>query len=94
MTSQIIIPAADVYYRGRETSVQLIQNQRYVSDADLLNNSIQNLEYVLSNAIRALSTGQKKSIGFLQGHGELQGGVLYDVQRSIHHVWWAGAMAG
>ena len=87
MTSQIIIPAADVYYRGRETSVQLIQNQRYVSDADLLNNSIQNLEYVLSNAIRALSTGQKKSIGFLQGHGELQGGVLYDVQRALQEYY-------
>ena len=86
-TTQIIIPAADVYYRGRETSVQLIQNQRYVSDADLLNNSIQNLEYVLSNAIRALARGEKMSIGFLQGHGELSGGVLYDIQRSLQEYY-------
>ncbi len=86
-TTQIIIPAADVYYRGRETSVQLIQNQRYVNDADLLNNSIQNLEYVLSNAIRALWSGEKKSIGFLQGHGELGGGVLYDIQRSLQEYY-------
>ena len=86
-TTQIIIPAADVFYRGRETSVQLIQNQRYVSDADLLNNSIQNLEYVLSSAIRALARGDKRSIGFLQGHGELAGGVLYDVQRSLQEFY-------
>lgn len=86
-TTQIIIPAADVFYRGRETSVQLIQNQRYVSDADLLNNSIQNLEYALSNAIRALARGEKRSIGFLQGHGELTGGVLYDVQRSLQEYY-------
>ena len=86
-TQQIIIPAADVYFRGRETSVQLIQNQRYVSDADLLNNSIQNLEYVLSNAIRALARGEKQSIGFLQGHGELGGGVLYDIQRSLQEYY-------
>lgn len=87
VSSQIIIPAADVYYRGRETSVQLIQNQRYVNDADLLNNSIQNLEYVLSNAVRALATGQKKIVGFLQGHGELSGGELYDVQRALQEYY-------
>ena len=86
-TTQIIIPAADVFYRGRETSVQLIQNQRYVSDVDLLNNSIQNLEYVLGNAIRALARGEKPTIGFLQGHGELNGPVLYDIQRALQEYY-------
>ena len=70
MTQQILIPAADVYYRGRETTVQLLQSQKYVNSADELNNSIQNLEYNLSSAIRALARGEKKSIGFLQGHGD------------------------
>ena len=87
LTTQILIPAADVYYRGRETSVQLLQNQKYVSDATLLNNSIQNLEYTLSSAIRQLAQGTKHSIGFLQGHGELAGGVLYDVQRSLQETY-------
>lgn len=87
LTQQILIPAADVYYRGRETTVQLLQSQKYVSDADLLNNSIQNLEYTLSSAIRALSSGHKRTIGFLQGHGELQGGVLYDIQRSLQEFY-------
>ncbi len=86
-TTQIIIPAAEVHYRGRETAIQLIQNQRYVSDADLLNNSIQNLEYVLSNAIRLLARGEKHQVGFLQGHGELNGGVLYDIQRSLQEYY-------
>lgn len=87
VTSQILIPAADVYYRGRETTIQLLQSQKYVSDADLLNNSIQNLEYNLSSAIRALAAGQKRSIGFLQGHGELNGPVLYDFQRSLQEFY-------
>jgi ABC-2 type transport system permease protein len=90
VTQQILIPAADVYYKGRETTVQLLQSQKYVSDADLLNNSIQNLEYNLSSAIRALSRGEKRSIGFLQGHGELTGGVLYDFQRSLAVVGESG----
>lgn len=87
VTQQILIPAADVYYRGRETTVQLLQSQKYVSDADLLNNSIQNLEYALSSAIRALARGEKRSIGFLQGHGELSGPVLYDFQRSLQEFY-------
>lgn len=87
VTQQILIPAADVYYRGRETTVQLLQSQKYVSDADLLNNSIQNLEYNLSSAIRALARGEKRSIGFLQGHGELKGEVLYDFQRSLQEFY-------
>ncbi len=87
VTQQILIPAADVYYRGRETTVQLLQSQKYVSDADQLNNSIQNLEYTLSSAVRALARGEKKSIGFLQGHGELAGPVLYDFQRSLQEFY-------
>ena len=87
VTQQILIPAADVYYRGRETTVQLLQSQKYVNDADLLNNSIQNLEYNLSSAIRALARGEKRSIGFLQGHGELTGPVLYDFQRSLQEFY-------
>ncbi|MCR4659880.1 MAG: gliding motility-associated ABC transporter substrate-binding protein GldG [Bacteroidales bacterium] len=87
VTTQILIPAADVIYRGRETSIQLLQNQKYVSEADLLNNSIQNLEYVLSNAIRALARGVKPSIGFVQGHGELMGGQLYDIQMALQEYY-------
>ena len=87
VTSQILIPAADVYYRGRETSVQLLQSQKYVSESDLMNNSIQNLEYTLSSAIRALNRGQKQTIGFLQGHGELSGGSLYDIQRALQEFY-------
>ena len=86
-TQQILIPACDVYYRGRETTVQLLQSQKYVSDAYQLNNSIQNLEYTLSSAIRALARGEKKSIGFLQGHGELNGPVIYDFLRSLQEFY-------
>ena len=80
---QILIPAADVYYKGRETSIQLLQNQAYVAEDQALNNSIQNLEYVLSTAIRGLSRSQKPHIGFLLGHGELEKGALYDIQMSL-----------
>ena len=87
VTTQVIIPAADVIYRGRETTVQLLQNQKYVSEETLLNNSIENLEYALSSSLRAIIKGRKQTIGFLQGQGELNGGVLYDIQRSLEEFY-------
>lgn len=83
ITQQVLIPAADVFYKGHETSIQLLQNQKYVSEDQLLNNSIQDLEYVLSNAIRGLSKTMKPKIGFLQGHGELEGGFIYEIQMAL-----------
>lgn len=79
VTAQVLIPAADVTYKGRDISIQLLQNQKYVSESELLNNSIQNLEYVLSNAIRGLARGQKSSIAFMRGHGELELGNMSDI---------------
>jgi len=72
VTTQVLIPAADVIYKGNETSIQLLQSQKYVDQSQLLNNSIQSLEYVLSNPIRALARGQKPTVAFLRGHGELE----------------------
>ena len=87
MTQQILIPAADVIYKGQETSIQLLQNQKYVSEDVLINNSIQNLEYVLSNAIRGLSRGRKPHIGFTLGHGELERGNLFDIQMALSEYY-------
>lgn len=87
VTSLLLLPAADVFYKGRETTVQLLQNQQYVAQDALLNNSIQNLEYALTSSIRSLSHGMKQSIGFLQGQGELNGGVLYDIQRALQEYY-------
>ena len=87
VTNLLLLPAADVFYKGRETTIQLLQNQQYVGQADLLNNSIQNLEYALTSPVRALSRGMKQNIGFLQGQGELNGGVLFDIQRALQEFY-------
>lgn len=83
-TQQVLIPAADVIYRGEETSIQLLQSQKYVDQVQLLNNSIQSLEYVLSNAIRALSRGKRPTVAFLRGHGELE---LPNLSDMIGSLW-------
>ncbi|MDY5970047.1 MAG: gliding motility-associated ABC transporter substrate-binding protein GldG [Bacteroidales bacterium] len=82
---QIVFPAADVNYKGHETSIQLMQNLSNFLSADMaLNNSVQNLEYVLSNAIRGLARVVKPKIGFTYGHGELDNRDMYDILMSLY----------
>ncbi len=80
---QVLIPAADVSYKGHETSIQLLQSQAYVNEATSINNSIQNLEYALSSAIRGLVRVKKPSVGFTTGHGELDVRSLYDIMMAL-----------
>lgn len=82
---QVIFPAADVSYKGHETSIQLVQNlSNFLSTDMALNNSVQNLEYVLSNAIRGLARVVKPRIGFTYGHGELDNRDLYDMLMALY----------
>lgn len=83
LMQQVLIPAADVIYKGRESSIQLMQTQQYLNEEQTLNNSVQDLEYVLSNAIRNLAKAVKPKIGFLLGHGELERGAVYDIQMTL-----------
>ncbi len=69
--TQIIFPGALVTYKGRETVWQIFKKQLGVSADQCINNSIQSLEYELSNSIRKLQTVVKHRVAFIQGHGEL-----------------------
>lgn len=80
---QMLLPAAHVSYRGRETYIQLMHSQLFMSEEQAMNNSIQDLEYQLSNAIRNLSRAMRPKLGFLLGHGELERGAVYDIQMAL-----------
>ncbi len=71
-SQQIIFPGAIVSYRNKEISLELLVSQMGVPPEEVLNNSIQNLEFNLINAIKKLTVAQKPAIAFIEGHGELQ----------------------
>jgi ABC-2 type transport system permease protein len=71
-SQQIIFPGAIISYKGRELPLQLLKAQRPgVSPDQVLNNSVQALEYELANTIRKAGTAFKPKIAFIEGHGEL-----------------------
>lgn len=68
---KIIFPGALISLGEKEIPVQILRSRERLPNAVMINQSINNLEYEFSNAIQKLLTKQKKSIAFIEGHGEL-----------------------
>ncbi len=70
--SEVIVwPGAIVSYQGRSVPVQLLKSQMRSTDAEMVNRSVNNLEYEMASAIRQAVTAHKARVAFLEGHGEL-----------------------
>lgn len=80
---QLIFPAALITYGENEIPVHLLQNRAGASHEEVLNNSVQNLEYAFVSALRKVALGGKPLIGFTEGHGELDNLQLYDAIQSL-----------
>lgn len=83
LSQKIIFPAAMVRSKGRQIPVKLLQTRVGLSPEEVLNNSIQNLEYTFSSAIKKVTSGGKPRIGFTEGHHELSDLQLNDALRSL-----------
>ena len=70
-TRKIIFPGAIVTYRDKEMPLDLLLTQVGKPPQEVLNNSVQALEFGLINVIRKLTVAEKPKIAFIEGHGEL-----------------------
>ena len=89
-TQKIIFPAALITYRGIQMPVKLLLNRKEATSEEVLNNSIQNLEYAFSSAIKKITTEGKQYIGFTEGHGELSDLQLSDAMASLRDGYEVG----
>jgi len=70
-TQTRIWPGAIVSYKGKEAIWQIFTRQTPGIDVETsINNSVEELEYSLTNAIRKLKRLKRPEVTFLQGHGE------------------------
>jgi ABC-2 type transport system permease protein len=83
VSQKIIFPAAIVTSGERQIGVKLLQTRIGLSPDEVLNNSIQNLEYALTSAIKKVSSGGRPRIGFTDGHKELTDLQLNDALKSL-----------
>jgi ABC-2 type transport system permease protein len=83
VADMLIFPEALIQYKGHEIAVNLLQTRIGLSEEEVLNNSIQNLEYAFASAIKKVTTGGKPKIGFTEGHRELTDLQLNDAMKSL-----------
>lgn len=82
-SSRLIFPGALIYYGATERALMLLKDQTGRSPELMLNNSIQNLEFELINAIRKITTMKPDKIAFIEGHDELPQKNIADIAQSL-----------
>ncbi|MDR2511532.1 MAG: gliding motility-associated ABC transporter substrate-binding protein GldG [Bacteroidales bacterium] len=68
---QLIFPVALLERNNEVVMVELFESQVGLSQEDLLNTSIENLEYQFVSAIQRLLQTNYKKVAFIEGHNEL-----------------------
>ncbi len=83
VTQLLIFPEALLQFGQQQIAVNLLQSRIGLSDEDVYNNSMENLEYAFSSAIKKITAGGKPIIAFTEGNGELTDLQLNDAMRSL-----------
>ncbi|WP_245970343.1 gliding motility-associated ABC transporter substrate-binding protein GldG [Pseudochryseolinea flava] len=68
---KIIFPGVIVYFGGAETGITLLKGNKAASPDEEINQSIEGIEFELVSAIERLSKTERKRIGLVVGHDEL-----------------------
>jgi ABC-2 type transport system permease protein len=82
-----IWPGAIVTYKGRESVWQIYKKQVGYEQELSINNSVQELEYGLSNSIHKTQIIRKPEVVFLEGHGELDTIYCADFMTSLSEYY-------
>lgn len=69
-TQKMIFPGAVVTYQGRELAVNLLKGSRAGRPEQVINQSIEGLEYEFANTLQQLASTARKRIGLVVGHDE------------------------
>lgn len=83
MQQIMVWPGVIITYQEKELPIDLLSAQSGQNKETILNNSSQDLEYKLISGIKEISSVNKPSVAFLEGHGELSDDEVYDIGRSI-----------
>ena len=84
---KVIFPWTVVSCAGDTIKVPLLQNIAGRSGDENLNSSIENLEYVFTDALRILTQKDVVKVAFLEGHGEAEEHFVYSLTESLSRYY-------
>jgi ABC-2 type transport system permease protein len=88
-TSQtIIFPWALASYEEYSVKIPLIKNRLGDTQQDLVNNSVQHLEYAFADAFKKLTQDKEKRIAVLKGNGQLEDIYIADFLQSVREYYF------
>lgn len=93
LEQQMIFPGAIANYKSNEIPVELLASQVGVPPEEVLNNSIQGIEFRLASAIRDLTIVNKPTVAFIRGHGELENKYIYDIGQALSKQYTVGVIS-
>ena len=84
---QTVFPGAVIYYKSKEGVWQIFQQQDNMPGEQSVNNSVQNLEYGLSNSIRKIQQNIRPRVAFIKGHHELDTNQTKDFYNALSEYY-------
>jgi ABC-2 type transport system permease protein len=84
---KIIFPGAIVSYGGYETGVMLLKGNKAASSEEVINQSVEGVEFEFANALVKLTRADRKRIGFSFGHGELDSVSLASFHQELQEYY-------
>jgi gliding-associated putative ABC transporter substrate-binding component GldG len=70
-TEKLVFPGLLISYGGMETGLTLLKGNKAGSPAEEINQSIEGVEFEVARAINKVSNADRKMVGMVTGHGEL-----------------------
>jgi ABC-2 type transport system permease protein len=87
LSEKLVIPGALVSFNAITFPVNLLSNNPGLSGEENLNNSAQELEYALINAIHCVSNTKLEKIAFIEGHGEYDQFQTADITQALANYY-------
>lgn len=84
---KILIPGAILSYKGKEFPVNLLRSQFGQNPEEVINASIELLEYEIANTLRQALQRVKKKIAIIEDHGELGRWDVADAQQMLSQYY-------
>ena len=83
---QYMFPYLEITYRGETKTISLISSKG-TEEQEILNSSVQNLEYNIYATLRELTSTVKNKIGIIRGHGEWELPYMWDFVNGINEYY-------
>ncbi len=86
-SQKLIIPGAVFYYKGKSYSLNLLKAQFGQGPEEVINESIELIEYEIANVLRKCTQTQGKKVAFLDDHGELERWDVADASQALKEFY-------